>query len=147
MADINPLSKSDYDAWLPLWRGYQTFYNADIPDETTRLTFARLTGGQEPMGAFVAREFGEAVGIVHWIAHRSCWTSGDYCYLQDLFVADAMRGSGVGRKLIEAVYEVARTRGCSRVYWLTHETNVRAMALYDKVARKSGFVQYVKRFG
>ena len=106
MADINPLSKSDYDAWLPLWRGYQTFYHADIPDETTRLTFAH-----------------------------------------DLFVADAMRGSGVGRKLIEAVYEVARTRGCSRVYWLTQETNVRAMALYDKVAQKSGFVQYVKRFG
>jgi GNAT superfamily N-acetyltransferase len=145
MVDIAALSKSDYEAWLPLWRGYQIFYNVDIPEETTRLTFARLTGGQEPMGAFIARDTSEAVGIVHWIEHRSCWTSGNYCYLQDLFVANTMRSSGIGRKLIEAVYEVARTRKCSRVYWLTHDTNGDAVILYNKVAQKSGFVQYVKR--
>ncbi len=147
MTDIAPLAKDDFEAWLPLWRGYQAFYIADIPDDTTRLTFARLTGKDEPMGAFLARAGGRAVGIVHWIAHRSCWTSGDYCYLQDLFVAERVRGAGVGRKLIEAVYDVARSRQCSRVYWLTHETNAQAMILYDQVATKSGFLQYVKRLG
>jgi GNAT superfamily N-acetyltransferase len=146
MIDIAPLTTEDFDDWLPLWRGYQTFYEADIPDATTRETFARLTGAREPMGAFIAREDGKAVGIVHWITHRSCWTTGDYCYLQDLFVAEGVRGGGAGRKLIEAVYDVARSRDCSRVYWLTQFTNERAMVLYDKVAAKSGFLQYVKRF-
>jgi GNAT superfamily N-acetyltransferase len=83
---------------------------------------------------------------VHWIIHRSCWTIADYCYLQDLFVAPGRRGGGIGRKLIETVYDKARGLACSRVYWLTHETNADAMRLYDGIADRSGFVQYRKVF-
>ena len=85
---------------------------------------------------------GAAIGLAHWIVHRSCWTVGDYCYLQDLFVASERRGRGAGRLLIDAVAAKARALGCSRVHWLTHETNRDAMRLYDKVAERSGFVQY-----
>ncbi|NDG56526.1 MAG: GNAT family N-acetyltransferase, partial [Betaproteobacteria bacterium] len=81
---------------------------------------------------------------VHYIEHRSCWTSGDYMYLQDLFVELPMRGRGVGRALIEHVYERAAASGASRVWWLTHESNKDAMFLYDRIADKSGFVQYRK---
>jgi GNAT superfamily N-acetyltransferase len=63
-------------------------------------------------------------------------------YLQDLFVSPEVRGTGVGRRLIEYVYDFARAAGCSRVHWLTHETNTDAMLLYDRIAEKSGFVQY-----
>ncbi len=147
MTRIVALAPADFEEWLPLWRGYQTFYEVDIPAETTEVTFARLTGGAEPMGAFLARdESGRAIGMVHWILHRSCWTTGDYCYLQDLFVAPDIRGGGVGRALIEAVYDIAQKHGCSRVHWLTQFSNERAMVLYDKIATKSGFLQYVKRF-
>jgi GNAT superfamily N-acetyltransferase len=145
MIDIQPLVPGDFEAWLPLWQGYLTFYKAQLPDATTRLTFGRLTGGSEPMGAFIARDAdGSALGMVHWILHRSCWTAGDYCYLQDLFVAPGLRNGGIGRQLIAAVYAEAARRGCSRVYWLTHETNHDAMKLYDKVADRSGFLQYRK---
>ena len=87
------------------------------------------------------------VGIVHYIFHRSTWTTSDYCYLQDLFTAEEARGHGVGRALIEAVYEKAKAAGASRVYWLTHETNTTAQILYDKVAARSGFIQYRQLFG
>lgn len=139
---VRPLVAADRAAWEPLWQGYQTFYKTAIPPETTDVTFARLTGGTEPMGGFIAEEDGAAVGIVHWILHRSCWTTGDYCYLQDLFTAPDMRGRGIGRALIAAVRETAEAQGCSRVWWLTHETNAQAMKLYDAVAERSGFVQY-----
>lgn len=145
MPEIATLAPADFDLWLPLWRGYQSFYTVDLPEATTRLTFARLTSGQEPMGGFLARDGDRAIGLVHWIAHRSCWTIGDYCYLQDLYVGEDARGGGKGAKLIEAVYDLARSRGCARVYWLTQQTNDKAMDLYDKVAAKSGFLQYVKR--
>ena len=85
---------------------------------------------------------GKVVGIVHYIYHRSTWTVGNYCYLQDLFTAEEARGRGVARALIEAVYDRAKAAGASRVYWLTHETNTTAQALYDKVAARSGFIQY-----
>jgi len=145
VTELRALVATDFQAWLPLWQGYLTFYKASVDAATTRLTFERLTGGTEPMGAFLAHDAaGRAIGMVHWIQHRSCWTSGDYCYLQDLFVAPNVRNGGVGRLLIEAVYALAKSRGCSRVHWLTHETNTDAMKLYDKIADRSGFLQYRK---
>jgi GNAT superfamily N-acetyltransferase len=143
---IRPLQPDDHAAWLPLWRGYQAFYEVDIPAEVSAVTWARLLDPAEPMAGALAWNRNDAVGLVHHIRHRSCWTTGDYCYLQDLFVACALRGAGVGRKLIEHVYADAERHGCSRVYWLTHETNATAMQLYDRIAERSGFVQYRKLF-
>ena len=144
MTEIRAIRPSDFDAWLALWRGYQAFYRADIPDETTRLTWTRFLDPGEPMFGALAEDAGRAVGLVHWIFHRSTWTVGPYCYLQDLFVAPDLRRSGTGRRLIEHVYAKAREAECSRVYWLTHETNTDAMLLYDRVPERSGFVQYSK---
>jgi GNAT superfamily N-acetyltransferase len=132
--------------WEPLWKGYQAFYEAVISDETTAVTWARLHDPAEPMGVLGAYVDGRLCGIVHYLFHRSCWTTGDYCYLQDLFVAENARKHGLGRALIAAVEERARAAGASRVYWLTHETNADACALYDKVAERPGFIQYRKLF-
>jgi GNAT superfamily N-acetyltransferase len=143
---IRPLAAADRQSWEPLWQGYLEFYAANVAPEVSDVTFARLTGGREPMGGFLATDDDVAVGIAHWIIHRSCWTIGDYCYLQDLFVAPGRRGDGIGRKLIETVYDKARALGCSRVHWLTQETNTGAMRLYDGIADRSGFVQYRKIF-
>ncbi|PAU64453.1 GNAT family N-acetyltransferase [Pseudomonas indica] len=140
--DIRPISAADHDAWLPLWQGYQRFYQADIPAETSAVTWQHFLDPAEPMHAALAWLDGRAVGLVHFIYHRSCWTVGNYCYLQDLFVAEGLRGEGVGRRLIEHVYATAQAAGCSRVHWLTHETNTEAMKLYERIADRSGFVQY-----
>src|ERR1700753_3506313 len=85
--EIRALSARDHDAWLPLWRGYQAFYKTDIPAEVSKVTWSRLLDPAEPMGGALAWQGGRAVGMVHHIRHRSCWTVGDYVYLQDLFVS------------------------------------------------------------
>jgi GNAT superfamily N-acetyltransferase len=139
---ILPLSAQHHSAWLPLWAGYQSFYKTAIAPEVSSVTWSRLLDPTEPMGAALAWHGPAAVGLVHHIRHRSCWTIGDYVYLQDLFVAPESRRAGVGRKLIDYVYALARAQGCSRVHWLTHETNTDAMLLYDRIAERSGFVQY-----
>ena len=89
---------------------------------------------------------GRLIGIAQYIFHRSCWTIGNYCYLQDLFVAPDVRGSGAGRALIAAVENEARKAGASRLHWLTKEDNHSARALYDQMADRSGFIQYRKLF-
>lgn len=143
---IRAITAADHAAWLPLWQGYQRFYKAVISDETSAVTWQRFLDGAEPMNAALAWQGDTAVGLVHFIYHRSTWTVGHYCYLQDLYVDEAIRGGGIGRQLIEHVYQQANAAGASRVHWLTHETNTDAMHLYDKVADRSGFVQYRKLF-
>ena len=139
---IMPFTADHKEQWVPLWRGYQAFYKTDIPPSVSDVTWSRLLDPAEPMGGAMAWQGDQAIGLVHHIQHRSCWTVGDYCYLQDLFVAETARGTGAGRKLIQYVYDHAKAQGCSRVYWLTHETNIEAMKLYDRIAARSGFIQY-----
>lgn len=152
---IRPLAAGDRTAWEPLWAGYLAFYGASVTPATTDTTWARFHDPDEPMhalGAFESAEGGQPadgrqerlVGIVHLVFHRSTWTTGNYCYLQDLFTAPEARGRGAGRALIEAVYERARAAGASRVYWLTQDGNATARALYDTVADHPGFTVYRK---
>jgi GNAT superfamily N-acetyltransferase len=143
---IRALRPDERAAWEPLWKGYLDFYNTSVPKETYDTTWARLLDPNEPMWLLGATVDGKLRGIVHYLYHRTCWTPGDYCYLQDLFVAEEARGHGLGRALIEAVYKAANEAGASRVYWLTHETNTTARALYDRLATAPGFIQYRKVF-
>ena len=145
--EIRPVGKAERAAWEPLWKGYLTFYKATLPPEQNDLTWARLHDPAEPMHLLGAYVDGKLEGIVHYLFHRSTWTDGNYCYLQDLFVAEGGRNHGLGRALIDAVYDKAREAGASRVYWLTQESNDTARALYDKVADRPGFIQYRKLLG
>jgi len=140
---VRPLEQSDHDAWRRLWTDYLIFYKASVPETVYALTWKRLfTEGEfEPRG-FIALLDGKPVGLVHYLYHRTCWSEVDNCYLQDLFAAPEARGKGVGTALIDAVRKTAATKGVTNVYWMTHETNDTARSLYDKVARRTGFIEY-----
>lgn len=144
------ITQQDYDQWLPLWDGYNAFYGRSGPTalsaEITRMTWSRFFDAYEPMHALVAESGGQLLGLAHYIFHRSTISIAPVCYLQDLFTSEASRGKGVGRALINGVYEQAKLAGSGRVYWLTRETNQIAMQLYDKVAERSGFVVYRRTF-
>lgn len=139
---VRDLQANDRAQWDPLWQGYLAFYETKLADDVTDVTFARLLDPAEPMFALVAERDGRLIGVVQNVIHRATWTKTHYCYLEDLFVAPAARGSGVGRALIEAVYARADVLGATRVYWLTHEANTAARRLYDAVAKNAGFIQY-----
>lgn len=141
---VKPVGEGERAAWEPLWAGYLTFYKTSVPVATSDVTWSRFHDPAEPMHLLGAYVDGKLTGIVHYIFHRSTWAPGNYCYLQDLFVDDGARGLGLGRALIEAVYDKARAAGANRVYWLTHETNAQARILYDQVAENLGFIQYRK---
>ena len=146
MMTVRPVVRSDFDAWSLLWAGYNAFYNragpGAVPQAMTNLTWERFFDSYEPMWALVGEHAGDLVGLAHCVLHRNTIQAHPVCYLQDLFASPARRGQGVGRALIEAVYDRARAEGCARVYWQTHETNHTAMQLYDRIAQRSGFVVY-----
>lgn len=133
---------NEKEAWMPLWQGYLTFYQAELSDEVTELTWQRFQDEQEPIYCIAAYEGDVMIGFVTYLLHRGTWAADYYCYLEDLFVDSTQRGKGVARQLISAVAEAAKKRRCDRLYWYTQLNNHTAQALYDKVARKTDFIQY-----
>lgn len=140
---IRPLEAADHADWRRLWTGYLDFYETVVPEEVYETTWARLfDGGEFEPNGMLALDEGKPVGLVHYIFHRTCWSEKNNCYLQDLFTAPEARGKGTGEALIAAVRQAAAERGVKNVYWMTHETNATARRLYDRVARRTGFIKY-----
>ena len=145
---IRPVKPEDHDAWRPLWDDYNAFYErvgpTALPEEVTQTTWRRFFDASEPVHCIVAERDGRVVGLCHYLFHRSTSRIELMCYLQDLFTLAEERGHGIGRALINAVYEIAREAGCKRVYWQTHTTNTPGRTLYDKVAKHFGFIVYAR---
>ena len=141
---VRALETRDKDRWQALFKGYIEFYKAKVADDVIEATWQRLITGEPGFHiAFVAVDAADrAIGIAHVLFHRSTWSPSWYCYLEDLFVDPTLRAKGVGRKLIEAVYQEADARKCTRTYWSTQEFNYSARGLYDQMATKSPFLQY-----
>jgi len=140
--EVRPVTADDYEDWLRLFRDYIAFYEEQVPDDVIATAWRRLLAQDDNMIALIAIENGRALGLANLVFHRSTWAQDWYCYLEDLFVAPAARGRGVGRALIEAVYAEADRRGASRTYWATQAKNTTARALYDRLGVLTEFVQY-----
>ncbi len=143
---IRSLNASDYEAWYPLWQGYLTYYEAEIADDVTRISFDRIASDDGGIEGFCAvNDDGKMLGFVTYLFHPVTWAVEPRCYLEDLFTNDAARGKGVGRALIGAVNEVATKEGADQVYWMTQEFNYAGRTLYDKVADKTPFIKYMQK--
>lgn len=139
---ITALTPADRAEWAKLWAGYLEFYQHELSEAQTELTYSHFADESFPMWGVIARdEAGRAVGFVHWLTHPSTWTTDGYVYLEDLFVAADVRGGGVGRALIGHVTDWARAHGHPKVYWQTAYTNTPGRTLYDKVA-KNDYIVY-----
>ena len=141
--EITPPTAADEPEWRRLWTAYLEFYKATVPEDVYRTTWKRLhTEGEFEPKCLLAVVKTQPVGLVHYLYHRSCWSEVNNCYLQDLYVDPEKRGTNIGQVLIEAVQNEAGKLGVTNVYWMTHETNARARKLYDRVARRTGFIEY-----
>ena len=140
---IRPLMAEDRTYWGQMWGDYLSFYETDVAPEIYETTFARLIDSTNPVqNALFAELDGAAVGIVHYIYHAHNWRAENVCYLQDLYAKEAVRGQGIGRALIEAVYAAADANGTPSVYWMTQDFNETARVLYDRIGTLTPFIKY-----
>ena len=142
---IRPLETCDQADWRRLWTAYLDYYETRVPEEVYETSFARNLSPEHPdQNALIARKDGAAVGLVHYIYHAHNWRTEQICYLQDLFAAPEVRGTGVGRALIEAVYKAADAAGRPSVYWMTQDFNHTARLLYDRIGTVTPFIKYTR---
>ena len=141
---VKPLTEGDYCDWYKYWQAYLSFYKTSLTEEVTQATWAKILDSNVPIYGFGAFDRTNLVGIAHVVLHPNTWNTTDCCYLEDLYVDGAARGLGIGRALIEKVYQFAEVHNCNRVYWVTDTDNENARYLYDKLARETDVVQYRK---
>lgn len=140
---VRPLCATDKTAWARLWEAYLAFYNTTRPQEIYDLYFERLLGDDpQDYQGLIALVDNVPVGLAHYLFHRHGWSEENTCYLQDLYADPEVRGQGVGRALIEAVYAAADAAGAPSVYWLTQDFNTTARQLYDRIGVKTPFIKY-----
>lgn len=143
---ITQFASEDQSDWIALWEAYLVFYEAELPASVGQQTWSRMIDPHGDIhGLKAVDERGTMVGMVTYIYHSTTWSPQARCYLHDLFTLPETRGRGVGRKLIEAVYDAARTDGAEQVYWLTQEFNYQGRILYDKVADRTPFIKYAHK--
>ena len=142
---IRPLEPSDKGHWHRMWTAYLEFYETSVSEDVYETSFARLlSNGAGEYKCLIAEVDGKPVGLAHFLYHRFMWSVEDTCYLMDLFTDPAMRGKGVGRALIEAVHDAAKSDGVPSTYWQTEESNYKGRMLYDQVATRAPFIIYEK---
>jgi len=140
---IRPLCQGDEAAWRRLWTGYMDYYETSVPEAVYASTFARLLGDDpQDFNGLLALVDGQPMGLTHYLFHRHAWKIEDVCYLQDLYVDPAARGTGLGRRLIEAVYTAADANQTPAVYWMTQDFNATGRQLYDRIGKLTPFIRY-----
>lgn len=138
---IRDPAPADEAAWRNLWSQYNAFYETDISEAVTAGTWRRILDPAAPVFARLGVANGEVIGFCICLLHDSTWTILPVCYLEDLFVAPALRRHGCGRMLIADALDRAKTNGWSRVYWHTRAGNP-ARKLYDEFTEADDFVRY-----
>lgn len=142
---VRPLTRDDGPHWSVLWRAYLAFYETEVPQEVYDTYFERLLGDDPQDYHGLIAELDETpIGLTHYLFHRHGWKIENVCYLQDLYAAPEVRGRGVGRALIEAVYAAADAAGAPAVYWLTQNFNAEARKLYDRIGVVTPFIKYAR---
>jgi GNAT superfamily N-acetyltransferase len=143
MIVVRPITPADKERWQVLWQGYLDFYKVILEASATESLWQRLNDDRVPLGGLVALDGGgQVIGILHYVTHQNTWNTGEICYLEDLYVDAAVRGSGAGRLLIDTLAEKAREEGWGRLYWMTDKSNDCARRLYDDVATLTPYVRY-----
>ena len=142
MIHVRSITASDKDHWLPLWHGYLTFYNVQLPPSQDELTWSRLLDPAYESHGLVVEKDGEVQGMAHYSFQTSTWALINNCFLEDLFVNPEVRGGGLGRALIDEIKEIAIAAGSSRLFWNTDRSNEVARKIYDTYTEESGKVQY-----
>ena len=93
----------------------------------------------------VAEEDGQLIGTCALIFSISTWSASPVCELQDVLVTEDRRRADIGRGLIEHAEQIARARGCARLFLLAEYWNLEAHAFYRSLGLSEKTCLYFER--
>ncbi|MEU2392314.1 GNAT family N-acetyltransferase [Streptomyces sp. NPDC007369] len=140
---VRAVRTEDFAQWRALYRGYADFYRVEQTEEMAGRVWSWLHDpGHEVQGLVAEDAEGRLVGLAHYRPFARPLSATVGCFLDDLFVDPAGRGSGAADLLLGRLRGIAGERGWSVVRWITADDNYRARGKYDQVATRTAWVTY-----
>jgi ribosomal protein S18 acetylase RimI-like enzyme len=139
---IRAMQATDRSAWDELFTAYAQFYDVPQSPEMRAKVWVWLSDPANEVNGLVADNNGTLIGFAHYRSFARPLAAESGSSLDDLFVAEAARGSGAANALIDAIKVRAVEQGHSIVRWITAADNGQARGLYDKVAQVTQWVTY-----
>jgi GNAT superfamily N-acetyltransferase len=139
---VRPPRVTDRSDWGRLYAGYAAFYGVTQDEAMRTRVWSWLMDANHEVTGFVAEADGRPVGLAHCRPFARPLAAATGIFLDDLFTDPESRGQGVAQALIAAVRDHAADEGATVVRWITAADNARAMAVYDRVATRTGWVTY-----
>ncbi len=131
---IKAIEHADLDEVLSLIREFALFEDlSDVCEVTSERLEAAMFGPGAVTEGLIARINGNAVGYALFFPNFSSFRGQRGLYLDDIFVRNEHRGSGVGETLIKEMARIAVARGFERIDFLVLDWNKPAQRFYEKL--------------
>ncbi len=140
---FEPLAPRWKDAWRAAYARYARAVGyAEVDDAVAATVWGWLLARTHGVEGIVAIEAERLVGFSHFRPFPRTLDGNEAGYLDDLWVEESHRGSGLAQALIERVAAICGERGWSELRWVVERENGRAQRLYDRVASDWGLRTY-----
>ena len=139
---IANIGENDFDDWRQMFVDFAILHDVSPTPEGVARTWGWLCDPTHPETGLIVRVRDDVVGFVHYRLQPSALSGTQILYLDDLFIAEAHRGSGVADDMMDRLREIAQTHGCSAIRLDTHATNKRARRFYERHAKNTNWITY-----
>ena len=139
---IRHIQLKDKKQWEELYKGYADFYKVEMNDKILQIVWGWLHDKNHELNGLVYEVDENIVGLAHYRRMPRPLSGQDIGFLDDLYVDPQHRGQKIGEKLINKMKEISKSKGWNLVRWLTHNDNLRAKSLYDRVSEKTNWDVY-----
>jgi ribosomal protein S18 acetylase RimI-like enzyme len=128
---VRQATAEDAEAIAQLLHDFNREYDEPTPDPATLAGRVRRLLAESEIAVFLAGDGPDGLSLFRF--RPALWADGLETYLQELYVVPALRGQGIGRRLLEATIEYARAAGAAGIDLNTGETDTAALALYESL--------------
>lgn len=142
---IRRAAAGDEQAWSDLWAAWQSHMGGRVPDDVSSRTWMQIITPGTGIFALLAFVEERALGFANVSATPFAWTGGLILFLQDLYVVPEARGRGLGRSLLQAVYDETDAMGAAQVFWMVDESDSELQAFYARQGIRTPYVRYMRR--
>ena len=132
----------DKEDWQNLYNGYAEFYKVEMTQTILNTVWSWLTDEQHELNGLVCEFEEKIVAFAHYRRMPRPLRGKYIGFLDDLFVSPDYRGLKIGEKLILKLGKISKEKRWGLVRWMTHNNNIRAKSLYDRVSNKTNWEVY-----